>query len=160
MLDAVGRTLVRLFITRRRLLEWVTAAHAKKSSCHSYYFFFRRMLGAEIIAFASFLMTAILDPEALPVASPFILLWFISPFVARKISMPPATRPIEILPARRRDAPPFGRSADLAILHHLRDRHGSLAPPRQFSGRAASGHRSPQFPDQFRPLSSLGRRRP
>jgi len=99
MLDAVGRTLVRLFITRRRLLEWVTAAHAKKSSCHSYYFFLRRMLGAEIIAFTSFLMTAILDPKALPVASPFILLWFISPFVARKISMPPATKPIDILPA-------------------------------------------------------------
>ena len=98
MLDAVGRTLVRLFITRRRLLEWVTAAHAKKSSCHSYPFFFRRMLGAEIIAFASFLLTATIAPEALAVASPFILLWFISPLVARKISEPPATKPIEILP--------------------------------------------------------------
>jgi len=99
MLDAVGRTLVRLFITRRRLLEWVTAAQAKKSSRHSSAFFFRRMLGAEIIAAAFFLMTAIFHPEALPVASPFILLWVISPFVARRLSMPSATKPNEILPA-------------------------------------------------------------
>lgn len=99
MVDAVGRTLVRLFITRRRLLEWMTAAQAKKSSCHSYSFFFRRMLDAEIIAFAAMIMTAFLNPQALPVAFPIIFLWIISPVVARKISMPPATRPTEILKA-------------------------------------------------------------
>ena len=32
MADAIGRTLVRLYLTRRRLLEWVTAAQAKSDS--------------------------------------------------------------------------------------------------------------------------------
>ena len=98
MLDAVCRTLVRLFITRRNLLQWVTAAHVKKSFFYSSRFFFLRMLGAEIIAFVFFLLTATIAPEALPLASPFLLLWLISPFVARQISMPPATRPTETLP--------------------------------------------------------------
>ena len=98
MLDAVCRTLVRIFITRRHLLQWVTAAHAKKNYFHSSRFFFRRMLGAEIIAFVSFLLIALLAPGALPLASPFIFLWLASPFIARQISMPPATMPTEVLP--------------------------------------------------------------
>ena len=31
MTDAIGRTLFRLFVSRRHLLEWVTAAYAKLS---------------------------------------------------------------------------------------------------------------------------------
>ena len=99
MLDAVCRTLVRIFITRRHLLQWVTAAHVKKHFLYSFRFFFLRMLGAEIIVLVSFLLIVLLAPGALPLASPFILLWLAAPFVARQISMPPAIRPIEILPA-------------------------------------------------------------
>jgi len=99
MLDAICRTLARIFITRRHFLQWVTAAHAKKNSLHSYRFFFQRMLGAEIIAFVSLLLIVLLAPGALPLASPFIFLWLTSPFVARQISMPPATKAAEILQA-------------------------------------------------------------
>ncbi len=98
MLDAVSRTLVRLFITHRNLLQWATAAHVKKTSAFSISYFFQQMLGAEILALASLFLTALLAPGALPVAVPFIMLWTASPFVARRISIPPATKPAEILP--------------------------------------------------------------
>ena len=99
MTDAIVRTLVRLFITRRNLLQWVTAATAKKESCYSYGFFFRRMSGSQIIALVLLLLTTTSCTRfGLPVASPFILLWLASPLVAWRISCPPATGPIEILP--------------------------------------------------------------
>ncbi len=98
MLDAVCRTLVRLFITRRNLLQWVTAAQAKKHSAFLFRFFFRRLFGAEILAFASLFLTAFLAPSALAVAGPFIFIWVVSPFVAWKISTPPVTSSSEILP--------------------------------------------------------------
>lgn len=100
MLDAICRTLVRLFITRRRLLQWVTAAHAKKTSAFSSRFFFQRFLGAEGIALASLLLTALLAPGALPAAVPFIVLWAASPFVMRKLSIPPPTSQDEIQPEK------------------------------------------------------------
>ncbi|HEY3307512.1 MAG TPA: glucoamylase family protein [Desulfuromonadaceae bacterium] len=100
MLDAVGRTLVRLFITRRKLLQWVTAAHAKKNNTfYSLHYFIHRFLGAEITAALALMLIVLVNKEALTVALPFICLWLASPFVACQISKPPATRPTEILPA-------------------------------------------------------------
>jgi len=102
MLDAICRTLVRLFITRRKLLQWVTAAHAKKTSAFSLRYFSQRFFGAEIIAFTSLLLTAFLVPEALPVAVPFIFLWAASPLVARQISTVCPPRPVRTISCRMR----------------------------------------------------------
>ena len=45
MADAITRTLVRLFITRRNLLEWVPAAQATKKPRLDLLGFYRRMAG-------------------------------------------------------------------------------------------------------------------
>ncbi len=96
--DAVGRTLVRLFLTRRNLLQWVTAAQAKKHSALSPGYFIQRLFGAEILAFTALVLTALLVPSSLVLAGPFLFLWVASPFVARRISIPPVTRSSEVLP--------------------------------------------------------------
>ena len=44
--DAIGRTLYRLFVTRRHLLEWVTAAQAQLGAALDLAGFYRRMAGA------------------------------------------------------------------------------------------------------------------
>ena len=49
MIDAMGRTLVRLFVHRRKLLEWVTAAQARRNSS-----FDRRDLITQIVASVAF----------------------------------------------------------------------------------------------------------
>src|SRR6185503_19234853 len=46
MTDAIGRTLIRLFLTRRHLLEWVTAAQATIGPRLDLLGFYRRMAGA------------------------------------------------------------------------------------------------------------------
>ena len=98
MLDAVGRTLGRLFFTRRNLLQWVTAAHAKQQTFYSIRFFTHRFIDAELTAIVAFILIILINKEALPLALPFICLWLASPFVASRISKPPATKPTEILP--------------------------------------------------------------
>ena len=50
--DAIGRTLVRLLVTRRHLLEWVPAAQATIGPRLDLLAFYRRMVGAVIIGVA------------------------------------------------------------------------------------------------------------
>ena len=89
MSDAILRTLARLFITHKNLLEWVTAAHAKHALDLNIAHVYRRMGGAVALAFGAFLIVAIGTIHAMSVALPFLILWAASPAVARAISLPP-----------------------------------------------------------------------
>ena len=93
MADAIVRTLVRLAITRRNLLEWTTASQTKGSLDLGLAGFYRRMAGGVLIAAASGLVIVALKPSALPVALPFLVLWLLSPAIARWVSMPPPAAP-------------------------------------------------------------------
>jgi cyclic beta-1,2-glucan synthetase len=89
MVDAVARTLFRLFIRRRHLLEWVTAAQATEESR-----FDRRGLTLQITtSLGSAGLVAILfyslGLRSWPIAAPFVFLWALSPLVARWASLPP-----------------------------------------------------------------------
>ena len=50
--DAIARTLVRLYLTRRTLLEWTTAAQAKSAMSREITGVYRRMRGALVLAVA------------------------------------------------------------------------------------------------------------
>src|SRR5258708_6228780 len=75
MSDAILRTLVRLSITRRNLLQWVTAAQAKYAVNLNPYGIFRRMAGGVLLALAAFMAVSFGRHQAMPVALPFILVW-------------------------------------------------------------------------------------
>src|SRR5206468_7257800 len=53
MSDAIARTLIRLFLTRRHLLEWITAAQATIGPRLDLLGFYRRMAGASVIGIAA-----------------------------------------------------------------------------------------------------------
>jgi cyclic beta-1,2-glucan synthetase len=97
MSDAIVRTLVRVYITRRRLLEWVTAAQAKAGLRLDLPGFGRRMIGGLALVAAVAVAIAWAQPEAWPAALPLLLLWAMSPVVARWISVPRATARAEPL---------------------------------------------------------------
>src|SRR5687768_6859763 len=81
MLDAIGRTLVRLLVTRRRLLEWVTAdrlTHVEASVAQA----FRRMWGIPVAAAGVAVLVGVVAPARLPVALPVLALWCLSPALA------------------------------------------------------------------------------
>ena len=90
--DAIVRTLFRLFVSHRLLLEWITAAQAKIGARLDLAGFYWQMAGGIVLAAAAAILVAGVRPDAWPVAAPFIALWLSSPAIARWISLPPAAR--------------------------------------------------------------------
>jgi cyclic beta-1,2-glucan synthetase len=89
MSDAIGRTLARLFVTRRHLLEWTTAAQAAIGQRLDHAGSYRRMAGAVIIAGIVLLVSLVAGEGTWPLALPFAALWAASPAFARWVSESP-----------------------------------------------------------------------
>jgi cyclic beta-1,2-glucan synthetase len=75
--DAIIRSLVRVFVTRRKLLEWETAAEAEgavrpKARVDTY------LAWTPVIALALCAAVWFIRPRALPAAAPILSLWLIS----------------------------------------------------------------------------------
>jgi cyclic beta-1,2-glucan synthetase len=87
--DAIVRAITRLYITRRRLLEWTTAARSKANVEGSPAGFYRDMAGAVALAVVIGIFVPVLKPEAVWIAAPFVVLWLLSPLIARAVSQPP-----------------------------------------------------------------------
>jgi len=89
MVDAILRTFFRLFVSKRRLLEWVTAAEAQSGLDLELAGFYRRMGGAVVLAAAAGAAAVFGGRGTLPVALPFAGLWLLSPWIALRASLPP-----------------------------------------------------------------------
>src|SRR6266540_937885 len=103
MSDAIVRTLVRVYVTHRGLLEWVTAAQAKAGLRLDFRGFCHRMAGGLALAAGAAIAVAWGRPEAWPAALPFLMSWTASPAVARWISVPrrtTSTQPLSFADAR------------------------------------------------------------
>ncbi len=87
--DAIVRTLIRLFVTRRNLLEWVTAAQSKTGPRLDLIGFYRQMAGAVVVAALAMIVASSAGHVTWPLALPFAALWFASPAIARWTSRSP-----------------------------------------------------------------------
>ena len=103
--DAVVRTLFRLTVSRRRLLQWTSAAVTARTlgGLTSRRRQWRDMMVAPLLAIGTWIALMLLRPAALPAALPLVVLWFASPEIAARISRP-----------RRRDTEPL---ADEEVRH-------------------------------------------
>jgi cyclic beta-1,2-glucan synthetase len=97
MVDAVVRTLWRLYVTKRSLLEWVAAAQAGYGVDLRLRSFYGHLRWGVVLAGGAGLLFVVLKPEAWPVATPFVLLWVLSPVLAWRISRPPRAAKAHIL---------------------------------------------------------------
>jgi cyclic beta-1,2-glucan synthetase len=94
---AIALTLVRLVVTKRRLLEWETAAAAAARTAglsgeKAVQRFVAEMVASPIIGVLIALILAARDSSALPAASPFLLSWIVAPLVAHRLSVPVGAR--------------------------------------------------------------------
>jgi cyclic beta-1,2-glucan synthetase len=87
MSDAILRTLIRLTITRRHLLEWVPAAQAARAPQPDVAHFYRRMVGGVVIGVATGGAVLLAGRGTWPVAMAFAAAWLASPAVARWASL-------------------------------------------------------------------------
>ncbi|HTP45265.1 MAG TPA: glucoamylase family protein, partial [Candidatus Acidoferrum sp.] len=99
MSDAILRTLSRLFVTRRNLLEWVAAAQAKHDVDLSLSGIFIRMKGGVLLGGAALGAVVMWHRAGLPAALPFIALWVAAPAIALWISLPPGQPQLKALSA-------------------------------------------------------------
>ena len=83
--DAILRTLVRL-VSRRRLLQWVTAAQAGAGPNLSVVGHYRQMVGAPMIGVLAFYLAIVAQPLVWMLAVPFAAVWIASPAVAWWVS--------------------------------------------------------------------------
>ncbi len=88
LLDAVIRTLVRLLWSRRKLLEWETAASTELRLKGGLIQFVSGMWVAPAMAIAMGIVVLMVRPAALAAAGPFLVAWLVSPAVAFRVSQP------------------------------------------------------------------------
>jgi cyclic beta-1,2-glucan synthetase len=99
---AIGVTLARLIVTRRRMLEWETAAATAARAAgwngrKGLGRFVTEMVASPATAAFALPYLAASRPDALAVAAPFLLHWLVAPFIAYWMSVPigARVRPLE-----------------------------------------------------------------
>jgi cyclic beta-1,2-glucan synthetase len=91
-LDAILRTLWRLLVSHRRLLEWNPSGDQELLSRADLAASFRTMGSAPLLAAGMATVLAATNPVALFAAGPILILWLASPVAAWWISRPPTPR--------------------------------------------------------------------
>ncbi len=89
MADAIGRTLFRLLVSHRHLLDWVTAGQAMVSPRLDLAGFYRQMSSGVAIGIVAAIFVWWVGSDAWPLAAPFVLAWIASPAIARWTSLSP-----------------------------------------------------------------------
>ncbi|HJQ81679.1 MAG TPA: hypothetical protein VJ828_17075, partial [Lacipirellulaceae bacterium] len=85
LLDAVVRTLYRLTVSRRKLLEWETSEAAERRLDQSSGASLRRMLWIPALCIAA---AVLLPPSSRTLAIPLLAVWFASPWIANHLRRP------------------------------------------------------------------------
>jgi cyclic beta-1,2-glucan synthetase len=104
MTDAILRTLYRLFVSHRNLLEWMPAAQAKKNSELSVAGLYRHMAGAVAIGIVAAITSALFSRHIWFLAAPFVVVWLASPAIAFWISRAPLLAGIESISVKDANA--------------------------------------------------------
>ncbi|MCR1899749.1 DUF3131 domain-containing protein [Irregularibacter muris] len=87
MMDAIIRTLYRINISKINMLEWTTAADAERNLANDFHSYMKRMKAAYFIGIAFILLTFWWTSEHLLVALVLSIPWFLSPWIAHRVSM-------------------------------------------------------------------------
>ena len=87
-MDAIGRTLLRLLVTHKRLLEWHTSSDSERTKHIDLAGFYATMWIAPAVALATGLCLAATQPLQLSLVLPMLGLWITAPWIAWWISQP------------------------------------------------------------------------
>ena len=117
--DAISSTLARLIITRKRLLQWTTAAHTINMFGGELKLrvTWRKMVVAPTFGLGIFVALIKWHPDMLLPISPFLLVWIFSPYIAIFISRPTYRRSEEMRPEDERTLRLLARSTWLYFEH-------------------------------------------
>ncbi|HHJ2155313.1 glucoamylase family protein [Pseudomonas aeruginosa] len=80
--DAIVRTLLRMFVTRRHLLEWTTSAQSVGKPRPGLAISYLQMVGGTSLILGAAALVLYLQPSSLALGVPFMLLWALAPALA------------------------------------------------------------------------------
>ena len=86
MSDAIVRTLYRKLVSRRHLLEWVTAAQDQRAAASGRRAYFNFMWSAPLLSSISAVLVLVFRPATIFVAAPLLLAWAASPLLVHWLS--------------------------------------------------------------------------
>jgi cyclic beta-1,2-glucan synthetase len=87
VLDAIVVTLIRVLITKKNMLVWVTSADAENGQSNSLKSYLSTMGVSSIVGFAIAALAYYFKPESLILSLVFLFVWGIAPFIAYFISI-------------------------------------------------------------------------
>ncbi|MEN3930603.1 glucoamylase family protein [Microvirga sp. W0021] len=90
--DAFFRTIYRLFISRKNMLEWVTSAQAGSRPRLTLFGFYRSMSGGVVLVVLALLLAVAFGQAAWLEILPLAILWLAAPAIASLISKRPKAR--------------------------------------------------------------------
>ncbi|MEX0787622.1 MAG: glucoamylase family protein, partial [Anaerolineales bacterium] len=93
-LDAIVRANFRLFVSRRKLLEWTSAQTVRRRAALGTSEFTRTMALASVFALLAAWVVRSWQPASLPIAAPWLALWLISPGLAWLLNLRPRPKPL------------------------------------------------------------------
>jgi cyclic beta-1,2-glucan synthetase len=100
--DAIGRTLGRMVLTKKRLLEWRTASDARHGAGAKLTGFLGAMMIAPVVTVETVAALILFQPASLAPAAPLCALWFVSPAIGWWLSRTLAAAPVRLSPRQRR----------------------------------------------------------
>jgi cellobiose phosphorylase len=95
-LDAIGRTLLRLLVTHKRLLEWQTSGDSERTTRADLTGFYATMWIVPAAALTTGLFLATMQPAQLSLALPILGIWLAAPWIAWWISQPIESAPPDL----------------------------------------------------------------
>jgi cellobiose phosphorylase len=101
-LDAVLRTLWRMAVSRRHLLQWQPSSEVERAGGNDLSSLFRLMWIGPALALAGTVGLALRHPAALPVAAPFLIAWLASPLLAWWTSQARPSAEVGLAPEQQR----------------------------------------------------------
>lgn len=86
MLDAIFRSLYRLTVSKKNLLQWKTAEKVESSVETTYSWYYKKMWISVVIAAITLILSFLNSYGIIVITIPIAILWALSPFIACKIS--------------------------------------------------------------------------
>ncbi|MEI7847810.1 MAG: hypothetical protein WCK35_18555, partial [Chloroflexota bacterium] len=143
--DAIITTLARLAITHKKLLQWITAAHTVNIFGKELKIMvvWREMLVAPLVSIVVFIGLINYNFIALPLASPLLIGWLISPYIAVYISHIKNNAPIRLKSEEKHKLRMLARSTWLFFEHFVGPEDHWLPPDHfQEDPRGLVAHRT------------------
>jgi cyclic beta-1,2-glucan synthetase len=129
MTDAIARTLIRLTLTRRHLLEWTTAAQDTAAPDPGTGALYRMMWQSVAFVAGMAALALYMKPASAPVALPLTLAWLLAPIVVHWANQPARIATSFILDAGQRAIlGSIARETWAYFAQHVTPEHNHLPP--------------------------------